>query len=364
MAHALELVPEDRLLGDDRAAERHALLGPDGALRPEVQLLSVGDHFDWGGVHERARVAHSSLQLVAWLASHPADQAVLLLGNHDLGRVGELAHFSDAAFAAAQAEADLAYCDGREDPVRERAFLGFLRPAFIDLVNAEQRLYVGGAADLLGEVRSEELDAYRNLFELVEKRAALLDVIGESTLEPRSSFVRVGHELEHPALTEIALVGACYGLVHRALGAVSLVGPVRMDYAATIRTVFAQPDPTMAREQWRKVADGFRTRYPRLAALLDDAEADVLAYLAFPHAHWRQIWSNNPIERLNKEIKRRTDVVGIFPNDAAVIRLVGAVLAEQHDEWQVGRRYLSIESLAALRKEAPTDTPPALVAAS
>jgi len=117
-----------------------------------------------------------------------------------------------------------------EDPSlspRERSFLGSVRPAFIDLVHAEQRLYVGGAADLLGEVRSEELDAYRNLFELVEKRTALFDVIGESTLEPRRTFVRVGHELEHPALTEIALVGACYGLVHRALGAVSLVGPVR-----------------------------------------------------------------------------------------------------------------------------------------
>ena len=133
--------------------------------------------------------------------------------------------------------------------------------------------------------------------------------------------------------------------------------------AATIRTVFGQPDPTMAREQWRKVADGFRVRYPRLAALLDDAEADVLAYLAFPREHWRQIWSNNPLERLNKEIKRRTDVVGIFPNDAAVIRLVGAVLAEQHDEWQVGRRYFSAESLAKLRKEALADTPPALLAA-
>jgi len=113
--------------------------------------------------------------------------------------------------------------------------------------------------------------------------------------------------------------------------------------AATIRTVFAQPDATSAHEQWRRVAEGLRPRYPRLADLLDQAEADVLAYLAFPPAHWRQIWSNNPLERLNKEIKRRTDVVGIFPDTAAVIRLVGAVLAEQHDEWQTGRRYFSAE---------------------
>ena len=116
--------------------------------------------------------------------------------------------------------------------------------------------------------------------------------------------------------------------------------------AATIRTVFAQPDAPSAREQWRRVADGFRPRYPKLAALLDAAETEVLAYLAFPPEHWRQIWSNNPLERLNREVKRRSDVVGIFPNDAAVIRLVGMVLAEQHDEWQVGRRYFSAESLA------------------
>ena len=120
---------------------------------------------------------------------------------------------------------------------RERDFLGALRPAFTELVSAEQRLYVGGAADLLGEVRSGELEAYRNLFELVEKRAALLDVLGESAYEPHSPFVRVGHDLDHPALREIALVGACYGLVHRALGAVSLIGPVRMDYEKALGAV-------------------------------------------------------------------------------------------------------------------------------
>jgi transposase-like protein len=133
--------------------------------------------------------------------------------------------------------------------------------------------------------------------------------------------------------------------------------------AATVRTVFAQPDPASARERWRSVADRFRARFPRVADLLDEAEPEVLAYLAFPREHWRQIWSNNPLERLNKEVKRRTDVVGIFPNPAAVVRLVGAVLSEQHDERQVARRYFSAESLAKLRKEATTDQPPALLAA-
>lgn len=130
--------------------------------------------------------------------------------------------------------------------------------------------------------------------------------------------------------------------------------------AATIRTVFAQPDARSASEQWRRVADGFRARYPRLADLLDAAETEVLTYLAFPQEHWRQIWSNNPLERLNREIKRRTDVVGIFPNPAAIVRLVGAVLAEQHDEWQVGRRYFSAESVAKLTQEEVT-APLALV---
>jgi putative transposase len=133
--------------------------------------------------------------------------------------------------------------------------------------------------------------------------------------------------------------------------------------AATIRTAFVQPDAACAREQWRRVAESFRGRFSRLSDLLDEAEEDMLAYLAFPREHWRQIWSNKPLERLNKEVKRRTDVVGIFPNEAAVIRLVGSVLAEQHDEWQVSRRYFSAESLAKLNAEGLTEQVAALLAA-
>ena len=134
--------------------------------------------------------------------------------------------------------------------------------------------------------------------------------------------------------------------------------------AATIRTVFAQPEPEMARQTWRQVADGFRARYPKLAALLDGAEVDVLAYLAFPPDHWRQIWSNNPLERVNREVKRRTDVVGIFPNQAAIVRLVGMILAEQHDEWQVTRRYFGAESLATLAPPQVTTVGAVTLAAS
>ncbi len=146
--------------------------------------------------------------------------------------------------------------------------------------------------------------------------------------------------------------------VHFLRNALGLVQkPAAQMVAATIRTVFVQPDAASARETWRKVADSFRSRFPRVAALLDEAEADVLAYLAFPPEHWRQIWSNNPLERLNREVKRRTDVVGIFPNQAAVIRLVGPILAEQHDEWQVCRKYFSAESLAKLTGKQTTPGP-------
>jgi putative transposase len=134
--------------------------------------------------------------------------------------------------------------------------------------------------------------------------------------------------------------------VHFVRNALALVPKgVQAMVAATIRTVFAQPTAKAARTQWKEVVTGFRERFPRVAALMEAAETDVLAYLAFPREHWRQIWSTNPLERLNREIKRRTDVVGIFPTEGAVLRLVGALLSEQHDEWQVGRRYFSAESL-------------------
>ena len=128
--------------------------------------------------------------------------------------------------------------------------------------------------------------------------------------------------------------------------------------SAFIGTAFAQNDADAARMQWRRVADQLRPKLPKLAAFLDEAEADVLAYMTFPAAHRAKLHSTNPIERLNGEIKRRTDVVGIFPNEAAIVRLVGAILIEQNDEWAVQRaRYMTLETIAPLSDDPAVSLP-------
>ena len=118
--------------------------------------------------------------------------------------------------------------------------------------------------------------------------------------------------------------------------------------AAAIRQAFVQPDHASATKTWRHVADQLRARWPKLGALMDDAEADVLAYMAFPMRHRAKLHSTNPLERLNKETKRRADVVGIFPNEDSITRLVGAVLLEQNDDWQLQHRYMQVEGMAEL----------------
>ena len=138
--------------------------------------------------------------------------------------------------------------------------------------------------------------------------------------------------------------------VHYARNLLALVPKAQMDMvAAVFRTIFAQPDPESMSTTWDQVRDQLAARLPKIAPHMDDAKAEVLAFNTFPRVHWRKIWSTNPLERLNKEIKRRARVVGIFPNEASVIRLVGMILADTNDEWVTDeRRYLSEGSMALL----------------
>jgi putative transposase len=125
---------------------------------------------------------------------------------------------------------------------------------------------------------------------------------------------------------------------------------------ALLHSVYDQPDAGSVHAQFDRVLDALTDKLPKVAEHLEGARADVLAFTAFPQEVWRQIWSNNPSERLNREIRRRTDVVGIFPDRDSLIRLVGAVLAEQHDEWTEGRRYLGLDVLARCRIRPVTNT--------
>ena len=137
--------------------------------------------------------------------------------------------------------------------------------------------------------------------------------------------------------------------VHWMRNALAHVGKAQQSMAAAaLRQAFLQPDQAAARQTWRSVADSLRCRWPKLGTLMDDSEDDVLAYLAFPAPHRTKLHSTNPLERLNKEVKRRADVVGIFPSEASIIRLIGAVLLEANDEWQLQHRYMGVEAMAEL----------------
>jgi putative transposase len=144
--------------------------------------------------------------------------------------------------------------------------------------------------------------------------------------------------------------------VHYARNLLATVPKAHVEFvAAAFRSVFALGTKNEVEARWDEVADTLDGRFPKAAESMRDVRTDVLAFAAFPRAHWRKIWSNNPLERLNKEVKRRSNVVGIFPNDRAAIRLIGAVLADQHDEWAIARRYLSETSMTELNQPRDTD---------
>ena len=167
------------------------------------------------------------------------------------------------------------------------------------------------------------------------------------------------HHLGLKEAIEKVFIGAAWQRcrVHFMRNALSGVPKVNTQMvAAAIKTVFAQPDRAHIHRQLTEVADTLSFMFPDVAKLLEDSRDDLLAFSSFPMPHWTKIWSTNPLERVNAEIKRRTNVVGIFPNDASVLRLVTAVLVEQHDEWEVAeRRYLSEESMALVDQMVPDE---------
>jgi transposase-like protein len=152
--------------------------------------------------------------------------------------------------------------------------------------------------------------------------------------------------------------------VHFARNLLALVPKSHKDMvAAVFRTIFAQPDAATVAATWDSVRDQLAAAFPKIGPLMDEAKTEVLAFTAFPRNHWPKVWSTNPLERVNKEIKRRARVVGIFPNEPAVIRLVGAILADMHDEWQISdRRYLSEGSMAQLKPTSNNETVAAISA--
>ena len=209
------------------------------------------------------------------------------------------------------------------------------------------------------------------------RREVLGMAIGHSEAEPfwvafLRSLVRRGlrgvklvvsdaHEGLKAAITKVLSATWQRCRVHFMRNALAYAGKTqRRIVSAWVGTAFAQNDAAAARKQWRDVADQVRSRVPKLAELMDAAEADVLAYMEFPAQHRAKLHSTNPLERLNGEIKRRSDVVGIFPNEEAVVRLIGALLLEQNDEWAVQRaRYMSLETIAPLSDD-PAVSMPAL----
>jgi len=144
--------------------------------------------------------------------------------------------------------------------------------------------------------------------------------------------------------------------VHWMRNALAHVGKAQQSMAAAaLRQAFLQPDQDSARQTWRQVADQLRPRWPKLGKLMDESEEDVLAYMAFPAAHRTKLHSTNTLERLNKEVKRRADVVGIFPSEQSILRLIGAVLLEANDEWQLQHRYMGVEAMGEMLNPPPTN---------
>ncbi len=320
-----------------------------GTITLQVPKLRSGSYFpDW--LLERRRRAERALVAVVaecyvkGVSTRRVDGLVKTLGIEHISKsqVSEMAKSLDeevAAFRARPLDAGpypYLWLDALAVRVREQGRIVRCACVVASAVNAD------GYREILGP------DVFTS-----EDEAAWRAFLGDLTARGLAGVQLVVSD-DHRGLTnaiDALLPGAAWQRcrTHFMRNLLTRVPKSAQPFVATmVRTVFAQPSAEEVAAQLGRVCEQLRVRFPQVAEMLEGAEPDVTAFAAFPVEHWRQTWSNNPQERLNREIRRRTDVVGIFPNREAVIRLIGMVLAEQHDEWAVARRYMSAGSLAKL----------------
>jgi len=323
-----------------------------GTVELRIPKLRRGSYFP--AFFEPRRTAEKALSAVIQeayvhgISTRSVDDLVRAMGMEGISRsqVSRLCAEIDERvrdFLARPIEGDWPYLwlDATYVKVREA---GRIVPVAVTIavgVNGDGRREVLGMAVGSSEAEPFWLDFLRTL-----KRRGLAGV---------KLVISDAHEGLKAAVTKVLRATWQRCRVHFARNALAHAGKTqRRIVSAWIGTAYAQEDAAAAHAQWRTVADQLRPKVPKLAALMDAAEEDVLAYMHFPAAHRTKLHSTNPIERLNGEIKRRTDVVGIFPNEAAVVRLVGAILLEQSDEWATQRaRYMTLETIGAVSDTAP-----------
>ena len=307
-----------------------------GTLDLKIPKLRQGSYFpaflEPRKTAERALVAVVQEAWIQGVSTRKVDDLVQAMGMSGISKsqVSKLCQDIDErvnSFLDRRIEGDWPYLwlDATYLKVRENGRIVSVAAIIATAVNTEGKREILG----LGLGPSEAAVFWLDFLRSLEKRG----------LKGVQLVISDAHEGLKAAITQVFKASWQRCRVHFMRNALAHVSKAEHSMvSAAIRSVFAQDNQAAASQTWRHVADQLRQRFGKLAALMDDAEADVIAFMAFPRAHWPKLHSTNPIERLNKEVKRRADVVGIFPNEPSIRRLVGAILLEQNDEWQVQHR--------------------------